>query len=121
MIRRPPRSTRTDTLFPYTTLFRAPGDPQDGVEGTGGDTSLICGDPAAGNAATGANAIAIGTGNKANGPNAVFLGVNNKAYDGTASGTNAVGTNNLSGRNKSRNCGSANGTASRGRREGKAC
>src|SRR3546814_19674886 len=30
MIRRPPRSTRTDTLFPYTTLFRsaaaAPGE-----------------------------------------------------------------------------------------------
>src|SRR3546814_19346953 len=25
MIRRPPRSTRTDTLFPYTTLFRARG------------------------------------------------------------------------------------------------
>src|SRR3546814_20755881 len=25
MIRRPPRSTRTDTLFPYTTLFRAAG------------------------------------------------------------------------------------------------
>src|SRR3546814_2370598 len=24
MIRRPPRSTRTDTLFPYTTLFRPP-------------------------------------------------------------------------------------------------
>src|SRR3546814_17973679 len=24
MLRRPPRSTRTDTLFPYTTLFRAP-------------------------------------------------------------------------------------------------
>src|SRR3546814_19296531 len=23
MIRRPPRSTRTDTLFPYTTLFRS--------------------------------------------------------------------------------------------------
>src|SRR3546814_9101545 len=29
MIRRPPRSTRTDTLFPYTTLFRS-----DVVEGT---------------------------------------------------------------------------------------
>src|SRR3546814_4544792 len=41
MIRRPPRSTRTDTLFPYTTLFRSgrvspapsllglpPGDPR---------------------------------------------------------------------------------------------
>src|SRR3546814_18177140 len=26
MIRRPPRSTRTDTLFPYTTLFRSQGD-----------------------------------------------------------------------------------------------
>src|SRR3546814_21185665 len=25
MIRRPPRSTRTDTLFPYTTLFLSPG------------------------------------------------------------------------------------------------
>src|SRR3546814_8051590 len=47
MIRRPPRSTRTGTLFPYTTLFRSPviglqprqaaflgapaGDPQDAV------------------------------------------------------------------------------------------
>src|SRR3546814_2945277 len=27
MIRRPPRSTRTDTLFPYTTLFRSSGAP----------------------------------------------------------------------------------------------
>src|SRR3546814_11389518 len=27
MIRRPPRSTRTDTLFPYTTLFRSKTDP----------------------------------------------------------------------------------------------
>src|SRR3546814_2558154 len=44
MIRRPPRSTRTDTLFPYTTLFRSrsadyaalaahlnPDDPGDGA------------------------------------------------------------------------------------------
>src|SRR3546814_16395955 len=33
MIRRPPRSTRTDTLFPYTTLFRSlhpPGFPAPG-------------------------------------------------------------------------------------------
>src|SRR3546814_1219313 len=29
MIRRPPRSTRTDTLFPYTTLFRS-HEPRDG-------------------------------------------------------------------------------------------
>src|SRR3546814_15114125 len=26
LIRRPPRATRTDTLFPYTTLFRSGGD-----------------------------------------------------------------------------------------------
>src|SRR3546814_4791010 len=26
MLRRPPRATRTDTLFPYTTLFRSAGD-----------------------------------------------------------------------------------------------
>src|SRR3546814_8495126 len=28
MIRRPPRSTRTDTLFPYTTLFRSAPSPK---------------------------------------------------------------------------------------------
>src|SRR3546814_7790785 len=28
MIRRPPRSTRTDTLFPYTTLFRSHRPPR---------------------------------------------------------------------------------------------
>src|SRR3546814_983352 len=33
MIRRPPRSTRTDTLFPYTTLFRSTcgEDPRSGA------------------------------------------------------------------------------------------
>src|SRR3546814_1632906 len=29
MLRRPPRSTRTDTLFPYTTLFRSRRDRHD--------------------------------------------------------------------------------------------
>src|SRR3546814_11744931 len=32
MIRRPPRSTRTDTLFPYTTLFRSVDDKDQVVE-----------------------------------------------------------------------------------------
>src|SRR3546814_15009266 len=32
MIRRPPRSTRADTLFPYTTLFRSHGLALDDVE-----------------------------------------------------------------------------------------
>src|SRR3546814_1031602 len=36
MIRRPPRSTRTDTLFPYTTLFRSHFV---GAERIGGDRS----------------------------------------------------------------------------------
>src|SRR3546814_2454591 len=31
MIRRPPRSTRTDTLFPYTTLFRSQLSPRPAV------------------------------------------------------------------------------------------
>src|SRR3546814_15159753 len=34
MIRRPPRSTRTDTLFPYTTLFRSPAAPSGAAGGT---------------------------------------------------------------------------------------
>src|SRR3546814_3935442 len=35
MIRRPPRSTRTDTLFPYTTLFRSQ---------RGQEREVVCGD-----------------------------------------------------------------------------
>src|SRR3546814_14809282 len=50
MIRRPPRSTRTDTLFPYTTLFRSARDYSDRQEkllgsirevGKTGDITLI--------------------------------------------------------------------------------
>src|SRR3546814_9726132 len=33
MIRRPPRSTRTDTLFPYTTLFRSGTQPEIELKG----------------------------------------------------------------------------------------
>src|SRR3546814_13049081 len=36
MIRRPPRSTLTDTLFPYTTLFRSE-DQEEGAESAGVD------------------------------------------------------------------------------------
>src|SRR3546814_9397757 len=35
MIRRPPRSTRTDTLFPYTTLFRSIRSVQEALAGLG--------------------------------------------------------------------------------------
>src|SRR3546814_8787084 len=53
MIRRPPRSTRTDTLFPYTTLFRsAPrermlarlGGVKNAVVLTGDEHQNFCGD-----------------------------------------------------------------------------
>src|SRR3546814_9522306 len=39
MIRRPPRSTRTDTLFPYTTLFRSALKPLEGGVVTAGNAS----------------------------------------------------------------------------------
>src|SRR3546814_4655651 len=39
MIRRPPRSTRTDTLFPYTTLFRSASLP--GCQATRPLTSVV--------------------------------------------------------------------------------
>src|SRR3546814_9017425 len=60
MIRRPPRSTRTDTLFPYTTLFRSLGVFQDRVhrrpDGVAGGTvqtpeEAACPAGVAGNAA----------------------------------------------------------------------
>src|SRR3546814_18872919 len=44
MIRRPPISTRTDTLFPYTTLFRSRGDLFEGVVDRGRGVGLLDGD-----------------------------------------------------------------------------
>src|SRR3546814_4106048 len=48
MIRRPPRSTRTDTLFPYTTLFRS--IPEAGVQTNVVGLRLLPGDSAIGEA-----------------------------------------------------------------------
>src|SRR3546814_12484015 len=41
MLRRPPRSTRTDTLFPYTTLFRSDVDRRVEGDQLHGDMPLI--------------------------------------------------------------------------------
>src|SRR3546814_21138390 len=47
MIRRPPRSTRTDTLFPYTTLFRSHDESvaalteRLGIAASGGGVTLL--------------------------------------------------------------------------------
>src|SRR3546814_13590587 len=58
MIRRPPRSTRTDTLFPYTTLFRSnirrieilrgSNSIAYGSQAVGGVVNVMTGTPAAG-------------------------------------------------------------------------
>src|SRR3546814_12387096 len=42
MIRRPPRSTRTDTLFPYTTRFRSAAG-WVGTHGSGGEGTGVTG------------------------------------------------------------------------------
>src|SRR3546814_7154794 len=67
MIRRPPRSTRTDTLFRYTTLCRSPEQgivhvvgPELGFTLPG--TTLVCGDShTSAHGALGALAFGIGT------------------------------------------------------------
>src|SRR3546814_6992896 len=43
MVRRPPRSTRTDTLFPYPTLFRSRRDGSMRFEGDAHDKALVVG------------------------------------------------------------------------------
>src|SRR3546814_943337 len=47
MIRRPPRSTRTDTLFPYTTLFRSVETGIERIVAESAELSpvLLCGAP----------------------------------------------------------------------------
>src|SRR3546814_12137630 len=43
MLRRPPRSTRTDTLFPYTTLFRSTGCEPPFILAVPSRSSMRCG------------------------------------------------------------------------------
>src|SRR3546814_4604036 len=42
MIRRPPRSTRTDTLFPYTTLCRSHSQPAASEQGSNSHCTVMC-------------------------------------------------------------------------------
>src|SRR3546814_10508559 len=60
MLRRPPRSTRTDTLFPYTTLFRSSiGSLGGGSTSTGGGSTSTGGGSTAGGGGSG---VAVGVG-----------------------------------------------------------
>src|SRR3546814_7913383 len=60
MIRRPPRSTRTDTLFPYTTLFRSPAD--DRADAARGLVALAVAEPGAAGLAVAAVAVGAAAG-----------------------------------------------------------
>src|SRR3546814_6233487 len=66
MLRRPPRSTRTDTRFPYTTLFRshgecreaeAEGDEREPEEERGGAQTVCVGERAGGQRGDGDRAV----------------------------------------------------------------
>src|SRR3546814_11786410 len=81
MIRRPPRSTRTDTLFPYTTLFRSTATNKAWLDGVAGGDKLITGggaDDVAGDAA-------------AFGRDAVAKATNSAGDDGTAGNDDKIG------------------------------
>src|SRR3546814_16608248 len=60
MIRRPPRSTRTDTLFPYTTPFRSFGSGEVDLALPAGDPGLFGPDSAAWRVHRDFNAMMIG-------------------------------------------------------------
>src|SRR3546814_13122837 len=78
MIRRPPRSTRTDTRLPYTTLFRsAGGRGNDYSEGGNGDDVIV--------ATGGKNVLSGGLGDD----NITASGNGDRVY--TGGGTNTVG------------------------------
>src|SRR3546814_2139520 len=71
MIRRPPRSTRTDTLFPYTTLFRS-------YQALGNQINTIA--IGTNSLADAESAIAIGAGSEATGNNSVALGARSEEH-----------------------------------------
>src|SRR3546814_13527118 len=62
MIRRPPRSTRTDTLFPYTTLFRSGIEPGRLSACDDGDMDLDPGRAKPGDRAAAAQYLVVGMG-----------------------------------------------------------
>src|SRR3546814_19771502 len=71
MIRRPPRSTRTDTLFPYTTLFRSIGAGSYGVlaqsisQGGGLGTGMIADSAALIHVGGGSDTVKVASGDAA--------------------------------------------------------
>src|SRR3546814_1286631 len=82
MVRRPPRSTRTDTLFPYTTLFRSPSWMRHLPSGRGSGWTV------AGRAGAGVGfGVATGAGVDGTGADAVLPGT---GYGAPGSGAAAV-------------------------------
>src|SRR3546814_7838636 len=98
MIRRPPRSTRTDTLFPDTTLFRS----SSGESSTSlGESAFATADGAtalgAGSSADGLNSVALGAGSIADRDNSVSVGSagNERQVTNVAAGTEDTDAENL--------------------------
>src|SRR3546814_7460174 len=93
MIRRPPRSTRTDTLFPYTTLFRSIGTGPNTKASS--DNALALGSNAA---ATNQNSVALGAGSTTDRDNSVSVGSagNERQITNVAAGTQLTDAVNVS-------------------------
>src|SRR3546814_20703269 len=91
MIRRPPISTLTDTLFPYTTLFRSIGEGAAAVGGWADKNSNGIVDADEMTLASGAESSAFGSGAQATGEVSTAMRAGSKAsgYGGTATGKNS--------------------------------
>src|SRR3546814_4818924 len=85
MIRRPPRSTRTDTLFPYTTLFRSIALGQNAKADQGSSAIAIGTGAVASSTTTSGDSLAIGAATQATGQDSMALGAQTKA-----TGTNSI-------------------------------
>src|SRR3546814_10116548 len=90
MIRRPPRSTRTDTLFPYTTLFRSTltGSSVDSTTLNGANLIGTLGNFTAANfALTNAQALAVSGSVNGGASTALTTTVGDLAINGAVNGT----------------------------------
>src|SRR3546814_4081706 len=104
MIRRPPRSTRTDTLFPYTTLFRSLaaaglGAVRAGTAmGSAASTAYTLGQEGAGSSSVGAGlgGVASAAGSAARSRMTAALGLGEAAESGRQAAFNAL-TNRTAG------------------------
>src|SRR3546814_21017700 len=112
MIRRPPRSTRTDTLFPYTTLFRSMGSAASAAYGLGKENAAR---PSVG---AGFAGVARAAGNAAGKRASSALGLGEAALSGRQAAWNALHNSNS---DAAQNPSGGEAVRSEERRVGKEC